>query len=500
MNSKQIFSLVFFSVLILWGLGFGQDLIQDGGFENQTTTDLAAPWWIDAADGLPPTGSTIEVEIGAVEAYEGNNNVKIVTTVVGQWIAIGQDLAVEENCTYLLTFYLKADKSICWDGNPEWAKGYMKVVDESGDALADMDAPHYYDGGEFGAPWTAGEIVFGGEDMTFWRSYHYLFNSGTNTEVYLKIGTYINDVVTWRVDGFKMVKLEEDNFVQDGGFENQTTTDISDPWWIDTSDGNPPPGSTMEVELGTGEAIEGNNNVKIVTTSSGQWIAFGQDFAVEPYTDYVFVFHMKGDSLYWEGNVNDVKGYMKIVDGNGFPLADLTVPLYCGRIDGAGNPQFPGEVIFGNELMMRYWRDYIYPFNTGSANEVYLFFGSYVNDAVTWKIDKCIGYKVVSSTGVEDDAHTGPAIFSLDQNYPNPFNPTTTIHFTLPKSEETHLAIYDILGRRVRTLIEGVTSHGVHEITWDGADDMGKVVPTGIYFYKLQAGTQSETKKLIFIQ
>ena len=190
MNSKQIFSLVFFSVLILWGLGFGQDLIQDGGFENQATADLADPWWIESADGLPPTGSTIEVEMGTGEAYEGNNNVKIVTTSVDQWIAIGQDLAVEENCTYLLTFYLKADTTIYWDGNPEWVKGYMKVIDESGDALADQNTPHYYDGGAYGAPWTPGEIVFGGEDMTFWRDYHYLFNSGTNTEVYLKIGTY----------------------------------------------------------------------------------------------------------------------------------------------------------------------------------------------------------------------------------------------------------------------------------------------------------------------
>jgi hypothetical protein len=255
----------------------------------------------------------------------------------------------------------------------------------------------------------------------------------------------------------------------------------------------------MEVEMGTGEAMEGDNNIKIITTSAGQWIALGQDFQVEPYTDYVFVFHMKGDSLYWSGNVNDVKGYMKIVDGSGTTLADHSVPHYCGRM-GNGNPKFPGELIFGNELMFRYWRDYIYPFNSGAADEVYLFIGSYVNDQVTWRVDKCMGYRVVSTTGVEDEVHASPPHFALKQNYPNPFNPSTTIYFTLAESGETNLAIYDVMGRRVRTLLDGVTSSGVHEIRWDGTDDGGNVVAAGIYFCKLKAGAHSATRKLTFIQ
>jgi hypothetical protein len=150
--------------------------------------------------------------------------------------------------------------------------------------------------------------------------------------------------------------------------------------------------------------------------------------------------------------------------------------------------------------MMRYWRDYIYPFNTGSAEEVYLFIGTYVNDAQTWRVDKCMGYKVVSETGVEDEMPISPEFFSLDQNYPNPFNPSTTIHFMLAQGGETHLAIYDIMGRRVKTLIEGLTPPGAHEVRWDGTDQAGEVVPAGIYFYKLQAGGQTETRKLTFIQ
>ena len=190
MKPKAIVLLMLFSTLVFMSGGICQ-VIQDGGFENQGTSSLSDPWWIDTGDGNPPPGSTIIVEQSTGEAYEGNNNVKIVTTSNGQWIAIGQDLTVEANTSYLITFYLKADTTIYWDGNPEWCKGYMKVVDANGDALADQTMPHYYDGGADGQPWTPGELVFGAEDMTFWRDYHYLFNSGSNTEVNLVIGTLI---------------------------------------------------------------------------------------------------------------------------------------------------------------------------------------------------------------------------------------------------------------------------------------------------------------------
>ncbi|MBN2355324.1 T9SS type A sorting domain-containing protein [candidate division KSB1 bacterium] len=498
MRLKAILSLMISFTFMLWVAGIGQGLIQDGGFENQTTAELGSPWWINSDDGKPPVGSTIQVESGTGEAYEGNNNVKIVTTDVGQWIAIGQDLTVEKNTTYLITFYLKADKNIYWDGNAEWCKGYMKVIDAFGDALADRTIPHYYDGGSDGSPWTPGEIVFGGENMAFWRDYHYLFNSGDNTELYLIIGTFVNNVVTWRVDGFKMFKLAEADFVKDGGFENQATTSLESPWWIDTNDGKPPAGSTIEVEKAS-QSMEGEKNLKVVTTAAGQWIAVGQDFKVEPYTDYVFVFHLKGNSLYWSGDVEDCKGYMKIVNQGGATLADRSVPHYCARM-GTVQPQFPGELIFGNELMMRYWRDYIYPFSSGTANEVYLFCGTYVNAEATWRLDGCKGYKVVSTTGVEDRSPMNPAGFRLDQNYPNPFNPTTTIRFDLIQRSETQLVIYNASGQIVRTLINRVVSPGMHEVVWNGTDDAGLTVPSGIYFYKLRAGNNIETKKLTFIR
>ncbi len=494
-----IFPLMALFTLSLFGILLAQDLITDGGFENQSTATLGDPWWIGTDDGNPPPGSTIEVEMGTGEAFEGNNNLKFVTTAQGQWVGIGQDLTVEENTDYIITFYLKADNNIFWDGNPEWAKGYMGVSDMNDNNLGDPTVPHYWDGMN-GGPWEPGEIIFGGGfDMSLWRDYHYPFNSGANTEVYLWIGTYVNNVVTWRIDGFRMTKVESAPILQDGGFESQTAAALGDPWWIDTDTGNPPAGSTIEVELGTGEAFEGNNNVKFVTTQTGQWIAIGQDLTVEQNTDYFLIFHMKGDAILWEGNPEWAKGYMKVTDAQGTALADPTVPHYSDGMN--GSPWTPGEIVFGEELMMRYWRDYIYEFNSGPNTEVYLFLGTWVNEAITYRIDDFTAFKAVSpGTGIASEPGFTPGEFDLSQNYPNPFNPNTTIHFKISVDEIVELTVFNVLGHKVTTLVSNKLSAGNHSVNWNGRDDKGVIVPSGIYFYKLDAGKYSETKKLTFIQ
>jgi hypothetical protein len=496
-NNLLVFSII---IIFLSGVILSAQVLTDGGFEDQGSSTLGDPWWIDTDDGNPPAGSTIEVELGTGEALEGDNNMKIVTTDVGQWIAIGQDLVVEENTDYLLTFYVKADNIIAWDGNAEWAKGYMKVTDGEGAALADPTIPHYWDGYESFDPWTPGEIVFGAGDMSTWRDYHYMFNSGENTEVYLSIGTYVNNVVTWRIDGFRMAKVEMADILTDGGFEDQSSATLGDPWWIDTDDGNPPAGSTMEVELGASESLEGDNNLKIVTTDAEQWIAIGQDLVVEENTDYFIVFHMKSDAILWDANPLWSKGYMKVTDANGGTLGDDLVPHYSDGHD-SGVPWTGGEIVFGEEQMMRYWRDYVYEFNSGSNTEVYLALGTYVNNVVTLRIDGMSAYKAVS-TGTSIDEMPGliPSEHVLGQNYPNPFNPTTTIDFMLPKSENVKLFVYDVTGSIIRSLADEPRNPGRNTITWDGRNDQGMEVPSGVYFYKLDAGSFSETKKMILLK
>jgi hypothetical protein len=503
---KNSIILIFCVIIVLtfWGISAAQVLV-DGGFEAQSTTTLGDPWWIDSDDGNPPAGSTIEVELGTGEAFEGNNNMKFVTTdnPSGDWIAIGQDLVVEENTDYILTFYVKADNNIYWAGTPEWAKGYMGVSDVDGNNLGDPTVPHYWDRMN-GIPWEPGEIIFGGGfDMSIWRDYHYIFNSGANTEVYLWIGTYVDNIVTWRLDGFRVAKLESADILQDGGFEAQSTTTLGDPWWIDSDDGNPPAGSTIEVELGTGQAFEGNNNLKFVTTDnpSGDWIAIGQDLTVEQNTDYVLVFHLTGDAILWAGTPEWAKGYMTVSDIDDNNLGDLTVAHYCDGEDAPGDPWAAGEIVFGEELMMDYWRDYIYEFNSGSNTEVYMVIGTYVDNVVTWRLDGFTAYKAVSlGTAIDETRDLVPSEHVLSQNYPNPFNPTTQIDFMLSNSENVKLVIYDVTGSKVRTLANEPRNLGKNTVIWDGRNDQGMEVPSGVYFYTLDAGKYSETKKMILLK
>ena len=93
-----------------------------------------------------------------------------------------------------------------------------------------------------------------------------------------------------------------------------------------------------------------------------------------------------------------------------------------------------------------------------------------------------------------------PAIFSLDQNYPNPFNPNTTIRFSIPKHERVSLKIYNILGQEVATLVNDELSAGSHILTWQGTNHSNHHVATGVYFYRLEAGSFSSVKKLLLLK
>jgi hypothetical protein len=85
--------------------------------------------------------------------------------------------------------------------------------------------------------------------------------------------------------------------------------------------------------------------------------------------------------------------------------------------------------------------------------------------------------------------------FNLDQNYPNPFNPATTISFSLSSRSFILLKVFDLIGREVATIVSEELSAGNHSRQWNAAD-----LPSGIYFYRLQAGTFTETRKLVLLR
>jgi len=93
-----------------------------------------------------------------------------------------------------------------------------------------------------------------------------------------------------------------------------------------------------------------------------------------------------------------------------------------------------------------------------------------------------------------------PNGYDLQQNYPNPFNPTTTIEFTLPVRSHVAIDIYNLLGQRVKTLFDGEKLYGPHSVVWDGTDQSGNFVATGIYFYQIRAGDFIESKKMLLLK
>lgn len=95
---------------------------------------------------------------------------------------------------------------------------------------------------------------------------------------------------------------------------------------------------------------------------------------------------------------------------------------------------------------------------------------------------------------------TIPEDYLLGQNYPNPFNPETTIRFQLPESQQVALRIYDIQGRLVRVLAAHTFEAGEHQLRWDGRNDQGVSVASGVYFYRFQAGEYIQTKKMMLMR
>lgn len=102
---------------------------------------------------------------------------------------------------------------------------------------------------------------------------------------------------------------------------------------------------------------------------------------------------------------------------------------------------------------------------------------------------------VIIPTEVAHNQNTIPKEFSLSQNYPNPFNPSTTIEFTLPKSEYVELKVYNILGKEISTLVSEKLNQGSHTYTFDGSN-----LASGIYYCQLTAGEYREVKKMILLR
>jgi hypothetical protein len=93
-----------------------------------------------------------------------------------------------------------------------------------------------------------------------------------------------------------------------------------------------------------------------------------------------------------------------------------------------------------------------------------------------------------------------PNTLELSQNYPNPFNPTTTIAYTIPAQSRVQVRIYNVLGQVVKTLVDDETMPGTYQVVWDGTDNAGRPVGSGVYLYRVTANNQAEGKKMLLLK
>ena len=106
----------------------------------------------------------------------------------------------------------------------------------------------------------------------------------------------------------------------------------------------------------------------------------------------------------------------------------------------------------------------------------------------------------VPDGGTGADDVSVPTRYVLYQNVPNPFNPNTSIQYNIIEDVRVNLAIYDVAGRLVRTLVDKNQRASLYQVTWDGVDNAGQTVATGIYFYRLTAGNFVETRKMLLLK
>ncbi len=108
---------------------------------------------------------------------------------------------------------------------------------------------------------------------------------------------------------------------------------------------------------------------------------------------------------------------------------------------------------------------------------------------------------VKTSTDVEDNNNSNlPKEFALEQNYPNPFNPSTTIKFDIPVATPVILDVYNVLGQKVRTLIDRSLPAGIYNITFDGRGDDGRQLASGVYYYRIMAGDFRRSRMMMLLK
>ena len=137
----------------------------------------------------------------------------------------------------------------------------------------------------------------------------------------------------------------------------------------------------------------------------------------------------------------------------------------------------------------------------GKINEIPGFLEVSTNQLMNNEIKRYVGASGTSQLSIGDNSSNGfPVRFTSYPNFPNPFNPTTQIRYDLPKENIVTITIYDVLGRKIRSLMNNIQAAGYHSVRWDAKNDMGEGVAAGMYIYIIKAGEFRATKKMVLLK
>jgi len=212
-----------------------------------------------------------------------------------------------------------------------------------------------------------------------------------------------------------------------------------------------------------------------------------------------FFYHNVKDSLILNGNYPELFltiEYYDTLSSGGFSLnydgsTALVNPKYTSAEGNAfisGSRQWKLHTWYLTDALFNNLENGLSDFRVGGLGNGY----SYINRVVIGSMKT-----IVPKTGVEKNM---PFSFRLDQNYPNPFNPTTTIRYEVGKPADISLKIYNVNGQLVRTLVDAKHAAGKYQVVWDGNDNMGFKIPSGLYIYRYSAGDYVRSFKMVLVK
>jgi hypothetical protein len=495
--SKRLIVVSITAVMMLFATAISAqvEIMLDPSFELQTAATLDGEMWYEDGDGLD-----ITVELDAGTARTGANCVAI--TGNGGWTGIGQgpiDLLPETE--YICSAWVKGDDF----GNNSGTFGFWDEAAGDGFELWDWNADTT-DWKELTLTFTTFASTLDTVEYWFW-----LGTEEAAVGAVFKVDDISLEKVTAGYDGhlrlhsydanpgavdltaegtLDWIKYEATSGVRDSTRKASATAPIMSEALVDSAE----PGGA------TGQGI-------VYTEST----LFGNTFSWTDGTPVATGTNVEG-SLYMAG------------EGNGFRFkvpastTTRTFTLYAGMWDSEmklSASLSDGSAPAQSKIFLR--REAGGPPADGNISSYFVEFAAAADEetlTVEWTIetDMDLAYggwgngpvRAVTlregALAVDAGGNLTPRGFALAQNYPNPFNPVTNLDFTLPSAGAAKLVVFDLVGHKVRTLVDSPMQAGTHSVVWDGRDDAGNQLSSGIYFYRLTAGQQSWTKKMMFLK